>query len=132
KTGEGGPSALAEMDKELDQLRARLADLTSHYTEKHPDVRKTKEQIAEMESERARMAADMKSGAGNPSPDAASASSDPKSVPMLELESQLKANRLEIANRQAEIKEEQDKIAQYQSRLNMAPVMEQQFADITR
>src|SRR5208282_4360814 len=53
-------------------------------------------------------------------------------APMLELESQLKANRLEIANRQAEIKEEQDKIAQYQSRLNMAPVMEQQFADITR
>ena len=51
---------------------------------------------------------------------------------MLELESQLKANRLEIANREAEIKDEQSKINQYQSRLNMAPVMEQQFADITR
>jgi succinoglycan biosynthesis transport protein ExoP len=51
---------------------------------------------------------------------------------MLELESQLKANRLEIANREAEIKDEQNKITQYQGRLNMAPVMEQQFADITR
>ena len=51
---------------------------------------------------------------------------------MLELESQLKANRLEIANREAEIKDEQNKINQYQARLNMAPVMEQQFADITR
>jgi polysaccharide chain length determinant protein (PEP-CTERM system associated) len=132
KTGEGGPSALAEMDKELDQLRARLADLTSHYTEKHPDVRKTKEQIAEMESARARMAAEMKNGGSNSSEAASPASTEPKSVPMLELESQLKANRLEIANRQAEIKDEQDKITQYQSRLNMAPVMEQQFADITR
>ena len=51
---------------------------------------------------------------------------------MLEMESQLKANRLEIANREAEIKDEQSKINQYQGRLNMAPVMEQQFADITR
>ncbi len=48
------------------------------------------------------------------------------------MESQLKANRVEIANRQQEIKEVQAKIGQYQARLNMAPVMEQQFADITR
>jgi uncharacterized protein involved in exopolysaccharide biosynthesis len=48
------------------------------------------------------------------------------------LESQLKANRQEIANREAEIKDGQAKINQYQSRLNMAPVMEQQFAEITR
>jgi len=51
---------------------------------------------------------------------------------MLELEGQLKANKFEIANREAEIKDEQSKINQYQARLNMAPVMEQQFADITR
>src|SRR5271157_4549223 len=39
KPGEvGGPAGLAEIDKELDQLKARLADLTSHYTDKHPDV----------------------------------------------------------------------------------------------
>jgi hypothetical protein len=62
----------------------------------------------------------------------ATSSLDPKSAPTLEMESQLKANRLEIANREAEIKDEQSKINQYQARLNMAPVMEQQFADITR
>ena len=50
----------------------------------------------------------------------------------MELESQLKANKLEITNREAEIKDEQAKINQYQGRLNMAPVMEQQFADVTR
>src|SRR5208283_2722968 len=135
KPGEtGGTAALAAIDKELDQLKAQLADLSSHYTDKHPDVRKTKEQIAQVEMTRARIIAAMNSGANNatPEPAAATALLDPKSAPLLELESQLKANRLEIANREAEIKDEQSKITQYQARLNMAPVMEQQFADITR
>lgn len=134
KPGEtGGPVALADIDKELDKLKAQLADLTSHYTDKHPDVRKTKEQIARMESARQKMVADMNNRANNPAPTpSANASLDPKSAPMLEMESQLKANRLEIANREAEIKDELNKISQYQARLNMAPVMEQQYADITR
>ena len=135
KPGEGGQTGLAEIDKELDQLKAQLADLTSHYTDKHPDVRKTREQIARTESRRERIIADMNSRADNSSPEpeaAAPTPLDPKSAPTLELESQLKANRLEIANREAEIKDEQSKINQYQARLNMAPVMEQQFADITR
>jgi polysaccharide chain length determinant protein (PEP-CTERM system associated) len=134
KPGEGGgPVGLAEIDKELDQLKAQLADLTSHYTDKHPDVRKTKEQIARTEQMRERIVADMKVRANDPVPaPAATTSLDSKSAPLLELESQLKANRLEIASREAEIKDEQNKINQYQGRLNMAPVMEQQYADITR
>lgn len=133
KPAEGGPVGLAEIDKELDQLKAQLTDLTSHYTDKHPDVRKTREQIARTEQMRERIVADMNNRSHTPSPAPTAAQPlDPKSAPMLELESQLKANRLEIANREAEIKDEQSKINQYQARLNMAPVMEQQFADITR
>jgi len=133
KPGETGPVGLAEIDKELDQLKAQLADLTSHYTDKHPDVRKTKEQIARTEKMRERIVAEMDNPAtSSTTTPAASTSFDPKTAPMLEMESQLKANRLEIANREAEIKDEQAKINQYQARLNMAPVMEQQFADITR
>jgi polysaccharide biosynthesis transport protein len=134
KSGEtGGPAGLAEIDKELDQLKAQLADLTSHYTDKHPDVRKTKEQIARTEKMRERIVAEMNSPATNYSTSpAAPAPLDAKTAPMLEMESQLKANRLEISNRETEIKDEQSKINQYQARLNMAPVMEQQFADITR
>jgi polysaccharide biosynthesis transport protein len=129
----GGASDLADIDKELERLNAQLADLTSHYTDKHPDVRKTREQIAQARAQRARIVADMNTRANNPSPAPdANAAFDPKNAPLLELESQLKANRVEIATRQAEIKDEQNKITQYQGRLNMAPVMEQQFADITR
>jgi polysaccharide chain length determinant protein (PEP-CTERM system associated) len=134
KPGEtAGPVGLAAIDKELDQLKAQLADLTSHYTDKHPDVRKTKEQIARTEKMRERIVAEMSNPAtSSTTTPAASTSFDPKTAPMLEMESQLRANRLEIANREAEIKDEQAKINQYQGRLNMAPVMEQQFADITR
>lgn len=134
KSGEtGGPVGLAEIDKQLDQLKSQLADLTSHYTDKYPDVRKTSEQIARLEKTREQVVADMNSQPKTSSPaSVATASLDQKSAPMLEMESQLKANRLEIANREAEIKDEQSKISQYQARLNMAPVMEQQYADITR
>jgi polysaccharide chain length determinant protein (PEP-CTERM system associated) len=128
-----GSVGLAAIDKELDQLKAQLADLTSHYTDKHPDVRKTKEQIARTEKMRARIIAERNNPATNSNTDGtADTSLDPKTAPMLEMESQLKANRLEISSREAEIKDEQNKINQYQARLNMAPVMEQQYADITR
>lgn len=130
---EGGPSELEVINKELDQLRAQLTDLLAHYTEKHPDVRKTKEQIARVEKTRARIVANMNSGSGGEAPEtAAPIQPGPKSTAMLELESQLKANKVEVENRQQEMKDLQAKINLYQARLNMAPVMEQQFADITR
>ena len=133
KGGEGGQPGLADIDKQLEQLKAQLADLTSHYTDKYPDVRKTKEQIALLETTRKRVLADLNTGVNNPTAEASAAASlDPRNATLLEMESQLKANRLEVANREAEIKDGQAKINQYQSRLNMAPVMEQQFAEITR
>ncbi|MGA3106755.1 MAG: XrtA system polysaccharide chain length determinant [Terriglobales bacterium] len=134
KSGEVvGPTGLAAVDKQLDLLKAQLADLTSHYTDNYPDVRKTKEQIARTEKIREKIVADMNNQPTNAAPTSSAPSQlDAKTGPMLEMESQLKANRLEISSREAEIKDEQNKINQYQARLNMAPVMEQQFADITR
>ena len=131
KGGEAGPSGLAAIDKELDRLRAQLADLSARYTEKHPDVRKTRKQIASTEKTRERLLADINKHSGD-SPPPVSAVPDIKSAPILELESQLKANRTELVSRQAAVREFEGKIAEYQGRLNHAPVMEQQFTDITR
>jgi protein tyrosine kinase modulator len=133
KSGEGGSVGLAAIDKELDRLKAQLADLSSHYTDKHPDVRKTKEQIARTEKMREQIVANM----SQPGPDKATESPvavpfDLKNAPLLEMESQLHANRAEITSRQSEIKELQGKIYEYQGRLNRAPVMEQQYLDLTR
>jgi polysaccharide chain length determinant protein (PEP-CTERM system associated) len=129
----GGPSRLVAIDQELERLRAQLADLSSRYTDIHPDVRKAREQIAQAEKTRERIVAEGNRGGSAPSDGAVQAPPvDFRSAPVLELESQLKANRAEIASRQTEIKDFQLKVGEYQGRLNRAPVMEQQFADITR
>src|SRR5438132_235964 len=42
KSGSNASMGLPEIDQELQKLRAQLADLTAHYTDRHPDVRKLK------------------------------------------------------------------------------------------
>ena len=139
KADGGGPSeGLPAIDAELEKLRAQLADLSSHYTDKHPDVRKVKEQIAKTEKMRAQVIADqkVKAALAQSNPEAATASSnseptDPAS-PLMQLQGQLQANRLEIANREREVKELSAKVGEYQLRLGEEPVREQQLSDLTR
>ena len=131
-SGGVGPVELTAIDQELDRLSAQLADLSSHYTDKHPDVRKTKEQIARTKKMRERIIADMNNASSSTSDPLASTSPGSKSAPALDLESQLKANRIEIANHQAAIRDLQSKVYEYQARLNRAPLIEQEYADITR
>ena len=58
---------------------------------------------------------------------------DAKNQPqLLQLQSQLQANRSEIRNREQMITDLQSKIDEYQARLNQEPVREQQLADLTR
>jgi len=51
---------------------------------------------------------------------------------MMEVQSQIKANQLEISNRQETIKELRAKINEYQTKLNQTPLREQQIADLSR
>src|SRR5262249_39165534 len=52
--------------------------------------------------------------------------------PIAQLESQLKANELEITNRKQEVKALENQIEQYQARLNLTPIREQQLTDVAR
>jgi succinoglycan biosynthesis transport protein ExoP len=127
---------LPALDAELDQLRAQLADLSSRYTDRHPDVRKLQEQIAKTEKMRSQIVAEQKAGAlaAQSDPSSAAASSEPKdpSSPMVQLQGQLQANRTEIANREQSVKDLSAKVSDYQARLNQEPVREQQLSDLTR
>ena len=51
---------------------------------------------------------------------------------MVQLEGQLQANQVEIANREHAIEATKTKINDYQARLNAEPIREQQLADLTR
>jgi succinoglycan biosynthesis transport protein ExoP len=135
KSGDSAPVGLPALDQELDKLKAQLADLSSHYTDRHPDVRKLKEQIAETEKMREQALADLKAASTSNSASKTSSSDDMNNADgaaTIQLQSQLKANQIEIANRERDIAALNAKINDYQGRLNEEPVREQQFLDLTR
>src|SRR5580700_5503177 len=135
----GAPLGLPAVDGELDKLRAQLADLSSRYTDRHPDVRKLQEQIAKTEKMRDQIAADLqaKASAAQTDPNTATATPDAPDMrdptsPMVQLQGQLHANHVEIANRERSVTDLKAKVVDYQARLNQEPVREQQLSDLTR
>jgi succinoglycan biosynthesis transport protein ExoP len=138
KNGDSTPVGIPALDQELERLKAQLADLSSHYTDRHPDVRKLKDQIAKTEKMRDQALVDLKAsaitaaGSTNPPPSATEDMSGENGSATIQLQGQLKANQIDIANKQQEITALKAKINDYQARLNQEPVREQQFADLTR
>jgi polysaccharide chain length determinant protein (PEP-CTERM system associated) len=136
KTENGTPVGIPALDEELEKLRAQLADLSSHYTDRHPDVRKLKDQIAKTEKMRDQAVADLKAsataGSSNSSasmPDSVDNADGPATV---QLQGQFKANQIDMSNKEHEIAALKTKIDDYQRRLNEEPAREQQYADLTR
>lgn len=128
-TGTGSMSDLAYVNQQLATMKAQLAELSSHYTDKYPDVQALKIQIAKTEAIRDNLlAAAAKKGAGGKSEDT-EATMGPA---MRQLQGQLQANQLEIANREATINELKNRIGGYQGRLNAEPGTEQELAELTR
>jgi polysaccharide chain length determinant protein (PEP-CTERM system associated) len=137
QAADGAPPNLSAIDQELDRLRAKLAELSSHYTNRYPEIQSVKDQIAKNEKRRADLVADLKSkgNGGRQAGDgvAAGDAGDPLQVsPALQLQGQLQANQSEIANREQSIAALKGRIDDYQTRLNGEPAVEQQLADLTR
>lgn len=130
------------------KLKTQLADIRSRYTERFPDYRRLKEQIAQLESMKQHMTEDLQAAAAQNKKNQDSSSSDkPKDgtearptsfaemremSPMLQLQGQLKQNQMELENRQKLVAQLETQIQAYQARLNETPVREQQLADLTR
>ena len=127
---------LPALDQQLEKLKAQLADLRSHYTDRHPDVRKVQEQIAENEKMRDQLLANLKTKGPEDATngtEAASQGADPAQASLMApIQSQLRSNQLEITNREHSIAGLRAKVEEYQARLNQEPIREQQLADLTR
>src|SRR5262249_38244101 len=117
----------ASLDEQISKMKADLADLTARYTPEHPDVVRLREQIANAEAMQ-RQAANAKTASSQ----SRRYRNDPARSSFAQLESQLKANELEITNRKQEVKTLENEIEQYQARLNLTPIREQQLADVSR
>jgi len=136
RSPEGAPMGLPAMDQELNRLKSELADLSARYTDRHPDVRKLRDQIAKTEKMRDQLLADLKSKSASSQPDGDQTARNPsyatQGSPTAQLESQMEANQTEIKNREQTIAALKSKVNDYQGRLNQEPIREQQLADLTR
>jgi polysaccharide biosynthesis transport protein len=132
---DGTPTGLVEVNQQLEKLRTELVDLSSRYTDQYPDVVKLKEQIAKTEKIRDELRASPKKPVDESS-DSSAAGRELDGLgansPLSQLQGQLKANQAEIANREHRVDELQQRIGDYQSRLNAAPATEQQLDEVTR
>jgi polysaccharide chain length determinant protein (PEP-CTERM system associated) len=130
------PSSLESIDKQLDAFKSKLQDLKTRYTDQYPEVQQVKGEIAETEKAREQIIASLKKSPGEKEQNAskqAQVIEDPaQNAPLLQLESQLKADQLEISNRQTSIENLKSRINEYQARLSGEPAVSQQLADLTR
>jgi polysaccharide chain length determinant protein (PEP-CTERM system associated) len=128
------PQAPGSVDQDLERLNTELAAAQARYTEEHPEVTRLKNQIAGLEKLKKQGKADAGKGQGGSaaSTKATSLADLQAMSPILQLQSQLKANEQEIKDTQAQLKAVEQQIQQYQTRLNMLPVREQQLADLSR
>ena len=135
-SGAEAPTGVEVIDKQLDALNSKLQALKTRYTDQYPEVQQVKDEIAATEKTREQTIASLKKApvakeqnASNPTDEI----EDPaQNAPLLQLDSQLKADQLEISNRQNSIDSLKSRISDYQARLSGEPAVSQQLSDLTR
>jgi len=125
------------LENELKVLRVQLADAQSRYTDTYPDVVALKGNIAKTEKLKKQIeeeiAAKQQEDKGTEEPEARKASMRAGTLsPMMQIQSQLKSNQLEIENLHKQEAKIQSEMTLYQARLNGTPQTEQELADISR
>jgi succinoglycan biosynthesis transport protein ExoP len=136
--GNSGMTAAQTLDKEILDLRMRLEDLRSRYAEGYPDVVALRNKIAKTEALKKQTDGEPVSGQGIDAatnaivPVAGNGLRSGSPTPMMQIQSQLKANQQEIQDDHQHEKDLESQIIAYQDRLNMTPAAEQELADISR
>jgi len=132
------PTSREALAKELVDLRVRLSDLRSRYTDDHPDIVAVKGKISKTETLMKQLADEIAStqkteNASSAVDHAAVGEVQRDSLPsMMQIQSQLKANQLEIQNYQQHERDLETQVSAYQARLNVTPEIEQELAEVSR
>src|SRR6266496_725676 len=77
------PVGLPALDQELERLRSQLANLSSIYTDQHPDVRKVKEQIAKTQRMKDQLLAQLKDKPAGSDKNPGNSVAGPSSAPLV-------------------------------------------------
>jgi polysaccharide chain length determinant protein (PEP-CTERM system associated) len=135
--GNSGEVSADTLNEDLLDARKRLQEARLKYTEEHPDVVKLKDRVAKLEKlkdekdSESELDAEPSKSTSEVDPGAATGVQHGTSA-IMQVQSQLKANRLEIQNYQQRERKIESDIAMYQARLNLTPATEQELADISR
>jgi polysaccharide chain length determinant protein (PEP-CTERM system associated) len=131
----GGMESPSEIRQEIVHLEQQLMNAEARYTSENPDVVALRAKLAkelklkdEVDRE---YAAAQKAEANNPDENTAGSTVQATS-PIMQLQSQLKSNNLQLQHLRQELQDVQKQIGNYENRLRSAPVLEQQLAGITR
>jgi len=122
----------------LQDLRLQIQNLRTRYTDDHPDIVALKDEIAKTETLRKQNATDIASNQQASKPtiaiDFSAAEGVQRGAPtaIMQLQSQLKANQLEIQNEQQHAKDLEEQTILYQGRLNLTPETEQELTVVSR
>jgi polysaccharide biosynthesis transport protein len=137
----GGDSTVIStqaLDKVLRDLRLQMQNLRTRYTDDHPDIVALKDEIAKTEVLRKQNEAEIASNQQTSKPagaiDFSAAEGLQRGSPtaVMQLQSQLKANQMEIQNEQQHAKDLELQTASYQGRLNLTPETEQELGVVSR
>jgi len=115
------------LQQQLDALQALMLQLQARYTDDHPDVVKTKADIAEVKKKMAEVNAAM--GKATDTTEKANAAEPPE---IRQLRLQVHQYQGVIAQATADEKKLQNSIQLYQSRTAMSPTIEEQYKALTR
>src|ERR1035437_5940827 len=119
----------SSLEGQLEGARAQLADLRARYTDDHPDIRKLKQTIAGLEKLKKNMGAEAKEklDTNTASPEQVKAM-----APLVQLQSQIKVNKMELQTSAEQIRRLEKAGQMYQARLNATPAVEAEMSDMLR
>jgi polysaccharide chain length determinant protein (PEP-CTERM system associated) len=122
---------MIERLKQIDKLKADLAQLQTKFTSKHPDVLRLQDQIADLQQQEAQAeaAAQKKSEAAKAAAKASTAAVQDAQAPRRRTIESLDAELAKMRDEEAAIRAT---IGSFEQRLEGAPEREQEFALITR
>jgi uncharacterized protein involved in exopolysaccharide biosynthesis len=127
-----------DLEKELMDLRLRLQDLQERYTDDYPDVVTLKDKIEKKEKLKQHAEDELASHssirktAGAADSTAMEQGQNGSSASLMQVETQIKENQLEIQNYQKRESDLESQVSAYLARLKMAPETEQELAGISR
>jgi protein tyrosine kinase modulator len=116
------------LEKQLSDLQGQLLQLQARYTDDHPDVIKTKADIAEVKKK-----LDEVNQASANAPDASdqkASATEPAEIQKLRIQIHQYDDMIAAGNRDQ--KKLQQEIAEYQGRVSLSPAIEEQYKQLTR